>query len=68
MFSHFQLTKKHCCFEIPRALTLLAQKKEKLFHLAEFYPNDFSSIDLVVLEIQLDVYIMEVGAVNKFSG
>lgn len=34
--------------------------KPKLLRLAKFYPNDFSLINLMVLEIQLDIYIMDV--------
>ena len=41
--------------------------KHKLLRLAEFYPNDFSPMDLVALETQLDVYIMDVSSDNKFS-
>ena len=41
--------------------------KHKLLRLAEFYPNDFSSMDLMALEIQLEVYIMDVGSDNDFS-
>ncbi|KDO49179.1 hypothetical protein CISIN_1g041314mg, partial [Citrus sinensis] len=41
--------------------------RQKLLRLAEFYPNDFSPVDLVVLKTQLDIYIMDVGANNKFS-
>ena len=38
----------------------------KLLRLAEFYPNDFSPVDLVTLESQLDVYIMDVSSDNNF--
>ena len=42
--------------------------KHKLLRLAEFYPNDFSPMDLVALETQLDIYIIDVSSDNKFSG
>ena len=32
--------------------------KQKLLHLTEFYPNDFSLIDLVAHETQLDIYFI----------
>ena len=42
--------------------------KQKLVGLDEFYSNNFSSMDLVALEIQLDVYIIDVGSNYQFSG
>ena len=42
--------------------------KQKLLRLTEFYPNDFSLIDLVALETQLDIYFMDVDSDNKFLG
>ena len=47
--------------------TFVVFDKPKLLRLAKFYPNDFSPVDLVVLKTQLDIYIMDVGANNKFS-
>ncbi|KAH9651592.1 hypothetical protein KPL70_026806 [Citrus sinensis] len=41
--------------------------KEKLLRLAEFYPKDFSAIDLIALEMQLDVYIMDLRSSAEFS-
>ena len=40
--------------------------KQKLLRLVEFYPNDFSLVDLVPLETQLNVYIMDVSSDNNF--
>ena len=40
--------------------------KQKLLRLVEFYPNDFSLVDLVPLETQLNVYIMNVSSDNNF--
>ncbi|ESR50288.1 hypothetical protein CICLE_v10033576mg, partial [Citrus x clementina] len=41
--------------------------KEKLLRLAEFYPKDFSAIDLIALEMQLDVYITDLRSSAEFS-
>ncbi|KAH9657293.1 TTF-type domain-containing protein [Citrus sinensis] len=41
--------------------------KEKLLRLAEFYPKDFSAIDLIALEMQLDVYITNLRSSAEFS-
>ncbi|KAK9180887.1 hypothetical protein WN944_024023 [Citrus x changshan-huyou] len=41
--------------------------KEKLLRLAEFYPKDFSTIDLIALEMQLDVYITDLRSSAEFS-
>ena len=48
--------------------SFVAFDKQKLLCLVEFYLNDFSPMDLVALEIQLDVYIIDIGSDNKFSG
>jgi hypothetical protein len=36
--------------------------------LAEFYPNDFSSLDLLRLEMQLDNYIDDMRREDSFQG
>ncbi|ESR53913.1 hypothetical protein CICLE_v10024173mg [Citrus x clementina] len=41
--------------------------KEKLLRLAEFYPKDFSTINLIALEMQLDVYITDLRSSAEFS-
>ena len=39
------------CFFVWHVYTPMTHfDKQKLFHLAEFYPNDFSLVDLVALE------------------
>ncbi|KAH9805856.1 TTF-type domain-containing protein [Citrus sinensis] len=45
-----------------------AFNKEKLLRLAQFYPKDFSPIDLMALDTQLDVYIMDMQSSVEFSG
>ena len=42
--------------------------KQKLVRLAQFYPRDFSTRDLMALEIQLDTYIMDMRDSEEFSG
>ncbi|XP_026403877.1 zinc finger MYM-type protein 1-like [Papaver somniferum] len=41
--------------------------KDKLKRLAEFYPKDFSEIDIVLLDGQLQNYIMDVRTSTEFS-
>ncbi|XP_031256009.1 uncharacterized protein LOC116113999 [Pistacia vera] len=40
--------------------------KQKLIRLAEFYPKDFSATKLMALEIQLEVYIMDMRSSIEF--
>ena len=47
--------------------SLAAFNKEKLLRLAQFYPKDFSPIDLMALDTQLDVYIMDMQSSVEFS-
>ncbi|KAJ9162419.1 hypothetical protein P3X46_022195, partial [Hevea brasiliensis] len=41
--------------------------KEKLIHLAQFYPCDFSSTELMALDNQLETYIIDVCSNDEFS-
>ncbi|XP_052307415.1 uncharacterized protein LOC18096865 [Populus trichocarpa] len=45
-----------------------AFNKEKLFHLALFYPSEFSIVDLMILGDQLDTYIIDLCGDYEFSG
>jgi hypothetical protein len=40
--------------------------KQKLVHLAEFYPSDFSGTDLMALDIQLQNYIVDMRSNDAF--
>ena len=40
----------------------------KLYRLAQFYPNDFSAIELILLKDQLQTYIQDVRRNDDFSG
>jgi hypothetical protein len=40
----------------------------KICRLAEFYPNDFSSLDLLRLEMKLDNYIDDMRRADSFQG
>ena len=40
--------------------------KQKLIHLTEFYPSDFSGTDLMALDIQLQNYIVDMRSNNAF--
>ncbi|XP_058187974.1 uncharacterized protein LOC131304658 [Rhododendron vialii] len=42
-------------------------EKEKLIHMAELYPQDFSSMDLMILDDQLDNYIDDMRTTIEFS-
>ena len=44
-----------------------AFNKEKLLRLAQLYPKDFSQVDLMALDTQLDVYIMDMQSSVEFS-
>ena len=41
--------------------------KAKLIRLAQFYPLDFSNVELLVLDNQLETYIMDVRSHNEFT-
>ena len=44
-----------------------AFNKHKLIHLAQFYPLEFSPVELVALENQLETYILEVRSNKELS-
>ncbi|ESR60034.1 hypothetical protein CICLE_v10017601mg [Citrus x clementina] len=44
-----------------------AFNKQKLLRLAQLYPNEFSTIDIMALEIQLDTYILDMRTSGEFS-
>ncbi|XP_058726984.1 uncharacterized protein LOC131598392 [Vicia villosa] len=41
--------------------------KEKLIHLAKFYPSEFSHVELIVLDSQLETFIIDLRSDDKFS-
>ncbi|KAL6546715.1 hypothetical protein OROMI_022436 [Orobanche minor] len=41
--------------------------KRKLIHLARFYPDDFSKMKLLILDDQLETYIVDMRTTEKFS-
>ena len=41
--------------------------KQKLIRLAQFYPKDFSLVDLMILDCQLETYIMDMRSSVEFS-
>jgi len=41
--------------------------KEKLLHLAQFYPNDFSAVQLITLYNQLTTYIINMRSTDEFA-
>ncbi|KAH9792980.1 TTF-type domain-containing protein [Citrus sinensis] len=42
--------------------------KDKLVRLAQFYPKDFSPIELMALKTQLQIYIMDMRSSTEFAG
>ncbi|ESR45540.1 TTF-type domain-containing protein [Citrus sinensis] len=44
-----------------------AFNKQKLLRLAQLYPNEFSTIDIMVLGTQLDTYILDMRTSGEFS-
>ena len=47
--------------------SFLAFDKEKLVRLAQFYPKEFSSLELMILSNQLDSYILDMRSSIEFS-
>jgi hypothetical protein len=41
--------------------------KEKLIRLAQFYPNDFSAVQLITLDNQLETYIFDMHSSDEFA-
>jgi hypothetical protein len=41
--------------------------KEKLIRLAQFYPNDFSAVQLITLDNQLETYIFDMRSSDEFA-
>jgi len=41
---------------------------KKILRLTTFYPKDFSSAQLMELELQLNIYIDDLGGVDRFQG
>ena len=48
--------------------SFFAYDKQKLIRLAQFYPEDFSPIELLKLEDQLETYIFDVRSNEEFVG
>ncbi|ESR64798.1 hypothetical protein CICLE_v10010399mg [Citrus x clementina] len=48
--------------------TFTAFDKDKLVRLAQFYPKDFSPIELMALKSQLQIYIMDMHSSTEFAG
>ena len=48
--------------------TFLAFDKNRLIQFAKYYPKDFSDIELMVLDVQLQTYIMDVRVSKQFLG
>ncbi|XP_045791578.1 zinc finger MYM-type protein 1-like [Trifolium pratense] len=47
--------------------SFFAFDKEKLINMARFYPSEFSSVELIGLDNQLENYIMDVRSSEQFS-
>jgi hypothetical protein len=41
--------------------------KDKLLRLAQFYPNDFSAVQLITLDNQLETYIFDIHSNDEFT-
>jgi hypothetical protein len=41
--------------------------KEKLIRLAQFYLNDFSAVQLITLDNQLETYIFDMRSSDEFA-
>ena len=47
--------------------SFLVFEKEKLIHLTKYYPKDFSKVDLMKLEDQLETYIIDMRSTMEFA-
>ena len=47
--------------------SFIAFDKQKLLRLAKFYPQDFSPIELMILNYQLETYIIDMRSSSEFS-
>ena len=47
--------------------SFIAFEKQKLLRLAQFYPQDFSPIELMILNDQLETYIIDMRSSSEFS-
>ena len=47
--------------------SFIALDKQKLLRLAQFYPQDFSPIELMILNDQLETYIIDMRSRSEFS-
>ena len=47
--------------------SFIAFDKQKLLRLAQFYPQDFSPIELMILNDQLETYIIDMHSSSEFS-
>ena len=47
--------------------SFIAFDKQKLLRLAQFYPQDFSPIELMILNYQLETYIIDMRSSSEFS-
>ncbi|XP_060974064.1 uncharacterized protein LOC115695026 [Cannabis sativa] len=52
----------------PRFDSFSAFDKRKLIHFAEYYPKDFSTIELLALDDQLETYIIDMRSSDEFMG
>ncbi|XP_062100138.1 uncharacterized protein LOC133806020 [Humulus lupulus] len=48
--------------------SFVAFDKKKLVRFAEYYPKDFSTFELMILDDQLETYIIDVRSTEKFLG
>lgn len=44
-----------------------AFNNEKLFHLAQFYPNDVLALQFITLDNQFETYIIDVCTIEEFA-
>ena len=47
--------------------SFIAFDKQNLLRLAQFYPKDFSPIELMILNDQLETYIIDMRSISEFS-
>ncbi|XP_057471076.1 uncharacterized protein LOC130759880 [Actinidia eriantha] len=56
-----------CMASLDPSATFSSFDKRKLLRFAEFYPSDFSSLQLMMLDNQLETYFLDVSSNDQFS-
>ncbi|XP_021855585.2 uncharacterized protein [Spinacia oleracea] len=67
-FNEASMELLNCMSSFSQLNNLSSFDKHKVLKLAEFYPNEFSNVELLSLDDQLDIYIADMRRNNRFCG